>query len=145
MAWWHWAVLGLALIVSELAVPSFVLVWFGVGALCVAGMVLMFPDVSPTTQIIVLVLAAAVFILLWFRVVKPNQHKTRIGMADSNLVGQVALLIEPADPFKRGMVRFQRPFLGSDVWACIADENLPVGTRVKVVNVEGSLVTVTRA
>ena len=34
--WWHWAVAGIVLILAELAVPAFVLVWFGLGALLVA-------------------------------------------------------------------------------------------------------------
>ncbi len=36
LAWWHWAVGGILLIIAELAVPSFVLIWFGLGALVVA-------------------------------------------------------------------------------------------------------------
>ena len=35
--WYHWAILGLILMVSELAVPAFVFVWFGIGALFVAA------------------------------------------------------------------------------------------------------------
>ncbi len=35
LEWWHWAVTGILLILSELAVPAFVLVWFGLGALLV--------------------------------------------------------------------------------------------------------------
>ncbi len=34
--WWHWAVAGLVLILTELAIPAFVLIWFGLGALLVA-------------------------------------------------------------------------------------------------------------
>ena len=30
--WWTWIVGGLALIVAELAIPSFFIVWFGLGA-----------------------------------------------------------------------------------------------------------------
>ncbi|MDD5177240.1 MAG: hypothetical protein PHQ05_12550 [Sterolibacterium sp.] len=33
--WWQWAVAGIALILAELAVPAFVLVWFGLGGLVV--------------------------------------------------------------------------------------------------------------
>lgn len=33
--WWHWVVLGIVLTLLELAVPSFFLVWFGLGALIV--------------------------------------------------------------------------------------------------------------
>ena len=33
--WWHWVVLGIVLVLLELAVPTFFLVWFGVGAIVV--------------------------------------------------------------------------------------------------------------
>ena len=46
LAWWHWAVGGIVLIVAELVVPSFVLIWFGLGALAVeVGMLVR--DVAP--------------------------------------------------------------------------------------------------
>ena len=35
LAWWHWAVGGIVLIVAELVVPSFVLIWFGLA--CYTG------------------------------------------------------------------------------------------------------------
>ncbi len=32
LQWWHWIVGGIALVVAELAVPAFYVVWFGLGA-----------------------------------------------------------------------------------------------------------------
>ena len=145
MEWWHWAVLGMALIVAELVVPAFVLIWFGVGALVVSALTWLVPTVGLSIQILVLVIAASVLIGLWFKVVKPNRHKTRAGMSDSDLIGQVAMLIEKVAPFKRGKVRFQRPFLGNEVWECIADESIDPGVRVRVESVEGSLVKIVKA
>jgi hypothetical protein len=48
-------------------------------------------------------------------------HKTRIGMADSNIVGEVGMLIRDVEPFEARQVRFQKPLLGSEEWDCIAD------------------------
>ena len=36
LEWWHWVVGGIVLILAELAIPSFFIVWFGLGALLVA-------------------------------------------------------------------------------------------------------------
>ena len=38
--WWHWIVLGFALVIAELAVPAFFIIWFGLGAL-LAGLALL--------------------------------------------------------------------------------------------------------
>lgn len=143
--WWHWAVLGLLLVLSELVVPSFVLVWFGAGALVVAGLVWIAPGVSMVAQILVLVAVSLVFLVLWFRVFKPNVFKTRVGLADSNIVGEVGLLTHPVAPFANGQVRFQRPLLGAEVWECMSDESIAVGERVRVLGVEGNLVKIGKA
>jgi membrane protein implicated in regulation of membrane protease activity len=81
-------------------------------------------------------------VFLWFRIFKPGFHKTRIGMADANVVGEVGMLIHDVRPFSNGQVRFQKPILGADVWDCMADEPIKGGERVRVIKVEGSLVKV---
>ncbi|MDP3037325.1 MAG: NfeD family protein, partial [Rhodocyclaceae bacterium] len=72
-------------------------------------------------------------------------HKTRIGMADANVVGEIGMLVRNVAPFEKGEVRFQKPILGTDVWECIADEAIRSGERVRVLDVEGSFLKVGRA
>jgi membrane protein implicated in regulation of membrane protease activity len=140
--WWHWAVLGIALVLAELAVPAFVLVWFGLGALLVAVMVAAAPQASLTAQIAVWTLASVAMVFLWFRIFRPGFHKTRVGMSDANVVGEVGMLVKDVEPFAKGRVRFQKPLLGAEVWDCIADEPIRSGERVRVLGVEGSLIKV---
>ena len=47
LEWWHWVVGGIVLILAELAIPSFFIVWFGLGALLVGLLALAF-DLSLT-------------------------------------------------------------------------------------------------
>jgi membrane-bound ClpP family serine protease len=42
-------------------------------------------------------------------------------------------------------VRFQRPLLGAEEWACMAEGAIAAGERVRVVSVEGSFVKVAKA
>jgi inner membrane protein len=79
---------------------------------------------------------------LWFKIFKPNIHKTRVGMSDYNLIGEIGLLTHEVAPFQNGEVRFQKPMLGSDVWPCMADEAISAGARVKVLAIEGSFLKV---
>lgn len=143
--WWAWIVGGLALIVAELAIPSFFIVWFGLGALLVGLLMLAVPDLSLTAQLATWTLASLAMVALWFRVFKPGFHKTRIGMADGEVLGEIGLLVSAVAPFERGKVRFQRPLLGSDEWVCLADATIAAGERVKVVAVEGSFLKVRKA
>lgn len=140
--WWHWAVLGIGLIIAELAVPAFFIFWFGLGALLVSIVLLVAPALGLTAQLLVWTLASAAMVVAWFRIFRPERHKTKIGMADANLVGEIGLLLRAVEPFGKGQVRFQKPLLGSETWACIADEAIGAGERVKVLSVEGSFLKV---
>jgi membrane protein implicated in regulation of membrane protease activity len=142
MEWWQWAVAGIVLVLAELAVPAFVLIWFGLGALVVALIVAILPESGITLQLSLWLVVSVSLVGLWFRIFKPNIHKTRVGMSDYNLIGEVGVLTHEVAPFQNGEVRFQKPMLGSDVWPCMADETIPAGTRVKVLAVEGSFLKV---
>ncbi len=143
--WWHWAVLGIGLIIAELVVPSFFIIWFGLGALLVSIVLLVVPVLDLTNQMLTWTMASVAMVVLWFRVFKSGAHKTRIGMSDSNVVGEVGLLIRDVEPYMKGQVRFQKPFVGSEVWECISDEAIKSGERVKVLGIEGSFLKVGKA
>ena len=144
LAWWHWAVGGIVLIMAELAVPSFVLIWFGLGALAVALAVAV-ASIGFTAQLGLWLVVSLALVAGWFKVFKPGLHKTRIGMADAHVIGEVGMLVRDVAPFEKGEVRFQKPILGADVWECIADEPIRSGERVRVIEVEGSFLKIGRA
>ena len=142
LAWWHWAVGGIALILAELAIPTFVLVWFGLGALLVALLVALLPALDLTAQLSVWLAVSLALVVFWFKWFKPNMHKTRIGMSEASVIGEIGLLTRDVAPFQKGEVRFQKPMVGTDTWPCIADEAIAVGQRVRVLAVEGSFLKV---
>ena len=143
--WWIWIVGGITLIIAELAIPAFFVIWFGLGALLVGLLMLLFPELSATAQVATWTLASLALVILWFKVFKQSFQKTRIGTADGEVIGEVGLLVGAVAPFARGKVRFQRPLLGSEEWVCIADAAIAAGERVRVVAVEGSFLKVSKA
>lgn len=143
--WWHWAVGGIVLILLELAIPSFFIIWFGLGALLVAVALLLAPALSLTAQLLLWTLASLAMVFLWFRVFRPNRHKTLIGTASGEVLGEVGLLVGAVAPYAHGKVRFQRPILGAEEWTCLAETAIPAGERVRVVSIEGSYLKVVRA
>ena len=143
--WWTWVVGGIALILAELAIPSFFLVWFGLGAVLVGLLMLALPQLSLTAQLALWTVASLAMVVLWFRVFKRSFFKTRVGTADGEVIGEVGVLVSAVAPFERGKVRFQRPLLGSEEWACLADAAIAAGERVRVVAVEGSYLKVGKA
>jgi hypothetical protein len=145
IAWWHWAIVGFGFVLSELLLPAFVLVWCGLGAFLVMIALLLAPGISLTTQVLLWTISSLLMVALWFKVFQRGHHKILVGRASAHIEGEVGLLTEDVAPFKNGRVRFQKPILGSDNWECSAKESIPAGTRVKIVSVDGSLVTVAKA
>lgn len=142
--WWHWIVVGILLTLAELAIPAFYVIWFGLGALLVGGLLVFAPDLSSTAQVMLWIVASLAMVILWFRVFKQNFDRTRSGTADGEAIGEIGLLVGAIVPFGKGKVRFQRPLLGSDEWICLADDAIPAGERVHVVGVEGSFLKVAK-
>ena len=143
--WWHWVLGGLRLVLLELALPSFFVIWFGLGALLVGLSLLALPTLALTAQIALWIITSVVMVVLWFSVFKRSQHKTLIGTAAGEVIGEVGLLVSAVAPFQRGKVRFQRPLLGAEEWVCMAETAITAGERVRVVSVEGSFIKVAKA
>ena len=142
--WWHWIVLGIVLMLLELAVPAFFLIWFGAAAVVVGIAVAIFPAFPFAWQVITWTVCSLALVWFWFKVFKRGSHKTRAGMSKGALVGEVGLVIRDMRPFEKGQIRFQKPLLGDEVWESIADEEIKVGERVKVLDVEGNILKVSR-
>jgi hypothetical protein len=142
--WWHWIVLGIVVVLLELAVPAFFLVWFGLGALIVGIVLLAVPGLSFAWQVLIWIACSLAFIWLWFKIFKPGFYKTRAGTSKGAVIGEIGLVIRDIRPFEKGQIRFQKPMLGDEVWESIADEEIKIGERVKVLDVEGNILKVGR-
>ena len=146
LEWWHWIVLGIALVIAELAVPAFFVIWFGLGALSV-GLLLAVLPLGEAAQVALWIVASLAMVVLWFKVFKRGEYlrsKTRAGQSDGDSIGEIGLMSKAAEPFARGRVRFQKPLLGAEEWECMVDAPIAVGERVRVVAVEGSFLKVAK-
>ncbi len=139
--WWHWIVLGLGLSIAELAVPAFFIIWFGIGAIGVGLLLLIFPTLSIAVQLTVWAVVSGILVGVWFRFLRPRTM-TAIGTSAANVTGEVGILVSDLCPSSRGQVRFQKPVLGSDLWECYADADIKAGERVRIVAVEGNFIKV---
>lgn len=142
--WWYWAVAGVALVLLELVLTSFFVVWFGLGALLVALVLWVAPATSIGVQVLVWSAASVGLALLWFKVFRAGVQRGPQWSAEDAL-GEVGLLTASVTPFQRGKVRFQKPLMGAEEWPCVADREIASGERVRVLAVEGNLVRVALA
>ena len=139
--WWHWVILGLCLLVAELIIPAFFVIWFGIGALCVGLLLFAFPALSTAVQLIVWTAVSSGLVVVWYHYFKPKTV-TNIGTSIANVIGEIGILVSDLSPDSRGQIRFQKPILGSDLWECYAEQNFKAGDRVRIAAVEGSFIKV---
>lgn len=142
---WHWFVFGVALIICEIFLPSFVTLWFGAAAVLIGGVLYLVPDWSPTYQILGWSILSMVLAIAWFKFLKPlSIDKTKAGLAKEAIVGEIGQVIAAPVGEQRGKLRFSVPILGSEEWQFICEENAAVGDRVRVMDVSGNALIVNK-
>ena len=136
---WHWFVLGILLILSELVIPAFAALWFGLAAIMVGVLLWMFPMMGFITQIVTWIILSILCTLLWFKFIKPlSIDKTKAGLSREATIGQVGMVIQTHMEHDLITVRFPMPVLGSDEWNCRTLAPIQVGDRVRVVDILGN-------
>ena len=146
IAYWHWIVFGVLLMLSEIVLSTFFILWFGVAAVLIGVLLFFAPDVSPSWQIFAWTLLSTGLAFAWFRYLKPlSIDRTKAGLSREAIIGQVGQVISAPKGDHRGMLRFSVPVLGADEWTIIATVPLAEGDRVRVVDVSGNALVVERA
>lgn len=137
---WHWAVIGMLLMIGELFIPSFAMLWFGVAAL-VTALLLWAVPMGLLSQVVIWLGLSIVVCILWFRLIQPRiKTRTKAGLGGSVIVGEIGMIVSPVMTNGLGVVRFSVPKVGAAEWACRTLDGRPieVGTRVIVTAVMGN-------
>ncbi len=145
VAYWHWIVLGVVLVLLEIALPSFTAIWFGAGAILVGLLVWLMPSLSLTAQVIIWAIASGVLTWAWFKFIKPLAvDRTKAGLSRESLIGEVGQVLSMPTEERRGTLRFPAPLLGSDEWMFISSDALAIGDRVRVIDLSGNSLIVAK-
>ena len=133
---WHWLVLGFVLLIIEMFVPTFASLWFGGAAIIVAAIAWLLP-ISVSMQIIIWLVLSAIFLLAWFKFIKPlSVDRTKAGLGGSVIIGETGMIIVAPQLERAGVVRFSVPIVGAAEW--MSGEQVAVGDRVIVTDIVGN-------
>ena len=136
---WHWFVLGILLILSELILPAFAALWFGIAAVVVSILLWLFPNMSFTVQMVCWIFLSISCTIAWFKFIKPlSVDKTKAGLPREATIGQVGMVIQIGLAHDQIRVRFPMPLLGSDEWNCRTSSPVQIGDRVRVTDILGN-------
>jgi membrane protein implicated in regulation of membrane protease activity len=129
----YWFLLGLALMLSELALPGFVIIFFGIGAWVTAFCIWLGVANAFNTQLVIFLLSSVVALVL-FRKQGKRYFQGRVsGQVDDvkrldELKGEHALVIEDIVPTNlSGKVE-----LHGTNWNAQADQEIRKGTPVEI-------------
>lgn len=138
--WWHWVVLGLFLVLIELAAAGgFYVIFFGIAAILVGLLSSVHAAGSVAAQITLFsVLSVASLLLFRDRLVKRFQGDPQAPQIDQ-LVGEVAIVSDELKPGAVGKVE-----LRGTQWSArsTTESVLPRGTRCRVTAVDGLTLSV---
>lgn len=132
-----WFILFIVLIVIELATVNLVTVWFAIGALA-ALIVSIFND-SIAVQAIVFVVTSIASLLITKPLVSKLKGQTPIPTNSDMVIGKKGVVTEEILPDKYGEVK-----VFGNRWTAKSSEELSVGDKIKVINIEGAKVIVRR-
>jgi len=136
---WHWIVFGIALIIAEIFLATFFVLWFGAAAVVIGTALYLVPGLSLTEQILGWTVLSAVLAWSWFKYLKPlSIDKTKAGLSKEAIVGEIGQVLVAPSGERRGKLRFPAPVLGDDEWIIMSRDDLLPGDRVSVVDVSGN-------
>lgn len=145
MLYWHWMLLGIALAMAEIFLASFTVLWFGIGALLIGALLLLFPAISMEIQLLAWIVLSGGLAIFWFRYFRPRMiDKTNAGIAREALLGETGIVIKAPKNGVKGVVRFSTPILGSDEWDFICEDAIANGDRVSIREFSGNSLIVTK-
>ena len=136
-----WAVLALLLIAAETLAPGAFLLWMGLAAAAVFLGVLLVPGIPVLAQAAAFVVLSFVTIQVyrkWFRKAARQSDQPLLNRRAAQAIGRVAELDQAIDR-GRGRIRLDDAF-----WT-VEGPDLPAGTPVRVIAVDGMLLKVQEA
>jgi membrane protein implicated in regulation of membrane protease activity len=143
LLYWYWLIFGMVLIIAEIFIPSFTVLWFGLGAIIVACFLWLLPQMAFSWQLFIWAIASCGFTFLWFKYFKPRmKDRTKAGMSKEAVLGESGQVIKATKAGKNGVVRFITPILGADEWPIICEDDVSAGDRVFIKDVSGNTMIV---
>lgn len=141
LVFWHWWILGAVLLGIEIVAPAEFFLWLGISAGVTGGIVLIAPDFGWQWQLVLFGMLSVASIGGWRLYQKefpPQTDEPMLNRRGSQYVGRTFELIE-------GM-RLGRGKISVDdsTWRAVCDDetDLPPGSRVKVVDIDGTTLKV---
>lgn len=141
LQYWHWFILAVLLMIAETVFPGSFLIWFGVGAAASGVLLLAAPALSWQVQFVAFALVSAASIVGWRRFKERHPETTSHPTLNKRGQSYIGRRFTLAEPIIDGVGKLK---VDDGTWK-IEGSDLPAGTPVTVVGIEGTILRVERA
>ncbi len=125
-----WLIIFIFLIFVEIATVNLVSIWFAIGA--IASCILSIYVDNLIIQLGCFVITSTICLILTKSIIsKIKNHKITPTNLD-RVIGDIGIVTEDIDEFNNGEVK-----VDGKTWTATSKENLKVGTKVKIVSING--------
>jgi membrane protein implicated in regulation of membrane protease activity len=141
IVFWHWWILAGVLLILELTSPVFFFLWLGFSAAAVGFLLLVFPGIPIEGQLVLFGLLSIVAVLAWRRyreIHPPPSDQPLLNQRGEQYAGRIFTLEEP---IVNGVGKVE---VDDSSWK-VKGPDLPAGTRVRVIGVDGVIFIVESA
>jgi len=139
LVFWHWFTLALILGILDVAFgANFFFVWCGIAAACVGILMMLIPNISWEYQFLIFGIGVMSSLGIWRHYLKTHSRDSDeplLNRRAQQYIGRIFTLETPIQN-GRGKVRVE-----DTLWR-VEGEELPAGTKVRVVAVEGVVLKV---
>ena len=133
IVFWHWWILSGLLLILELTAPAFFFLWVGIAAAAVGLILLVFPSIPVEMQLVLFGITSIVAVLAWrkYRETRPiTTDQPNLNRRGHQYIGRVFSLEEP---ITNGVGKVT---VDDSTWR-VKGPDMPVGTHIKVTDVDG--------
>lgn len=141
VVFWHWWILAGALLILELTSPAFFFLWVGIAAAAVGFLLLLIPSLNIEMQLVLFGILSVVAVFAWRRYREKHPQPSdqpHLNQRGRQYTGRLFTLEEP---IINGVGKVE---VDDSTWR-VTGPDLPVGTLVRVTDVDGVVFLVERA
>jgi len=138
---WHWWIFAGVLLILELTTPIFVFLWLGFAAAAVGFLLLVFPSLAIEAQLVLFGVLSIIAVFAWRRYREthpPPSDQPLLNQRGQQYAGRVFTLDHP---IVNGVGKV---VVDDSTWR-VKGPDLPAGTHVRVVGVDGVVFVVESA
>ncbi len=140
LEFWHWWVLGALLMAIEVFAPTTLFLWTGISAGVVGLVLLIAPDTSWETQVLLFAVLSVVSVFAWRRYARLHPVRSEDPWLNRRAEQYIGRELVLGDPIVNGQGKVK---VDDTTWK-VKGQDLAAGSRVRVVGVEGVILKVDR-